>query len=784
MKFTLDWLKDHLETNAALSEITRGLIQLGLEVEKIDDQSEKLKGFIVGTIIECSPHPNADRLNLCKVDNGQEIIKVVCGAPNVRKGLKVAFAPIGTLIPSTQTPLKKGTIRGEDSFGMLCSADELTLGDNSDGILELPSTAKAGELLADTLGMNDVVIEVSITPNRADCFSVRGIARDLAALGIGTLKPLEIQTFSENSSTLEIRIDHPDCFYFTGRILENVHNTESPDWMRKRLRAVGQKVISALVDVTNYLCIDQGHPLHVFDADKIGENLIIRQGKKGEILEGLDGVSYSLDEEMIVIGNQVQPLSLGGIMGGINSGCTLNTKRVFIESAYFLPEIIAKTGQKLNVFSEARTRFERGTDLTAVDQVLDFATKMILSICGGTPSKPLKQGTNRHPPKKVTLNFNKLFSYTSDPSLTIKFSVDTLKKLGFLIEEKTDQSITVIVPSWRHDINLDVDLIEEILRLRGYHHIIETPLPPKFYIKPFDRESFLKNLCEERGLKELYTLSLISEKMNKTFEDGIPLEKPLTEEFAILRSSFIPSHLKVIQLNQHKGVSGCAFFEITHVFNKTLIPSAHSILGGIRAGTFLPKHWAYQQRNADVFDVKEDVWLILDKLGIVVDKVLIDSHNPPCYAHPGRYGEIKQGKVKLAELGELHPSLLQEFDVEGPALFFQIYLDSLPKEPRKKKMPLFLSPYQSVTREFSFVMDESVPVEKLLTVSKKINSEIFQESSIIDIYKGPHLQQSKKSISIQVLLRALNRTLTEEDLTNFHEKFVAEALKTCQATLR
>lgn len=786
MKFTLNWLKDHLETDKSLDEILLALTDIGLEVESVDNPADRLKDFVVAKVVEAGKHPNADRLNLCQVDDGTgKLLQVVCGGINVRQGMKIAFARVGTIIPVSGQALKAGNIRGMDSLGMICSAQELLLStEESDGsIMDLETDAAPGYPLASALGLDDAIIDVSIGPNRSDCFSVRGIARDLAAYGIGKLKDLKIPQISAviDCSTKVTITDH-NCSHFAGRLIEGVQNKESPLWMQHRLKAAGQKCISALVDVTNYISLDIGRPLHAFDADKLKGNIVVRSAKAGEILEALDGKIYELEEGMTTISNDTGVISLAGVMGGMHSGCTESTTRVFIESAYFDPVRIAKTGQSLRILSEARTRFERGVDPKQVNFGLDLATQYIVQHCGGKVSQMIEAGKEKSDAITVTLAHEKLISYSGDNSLSLKEADEILKKLGFKIIALSNQEITAEVPSWRHDISLDVDLIEEILRIRGFDKLPVISLSLKKPNTDFNKVKLLKTVLASSGLSEVYTWSFIDAETAEKFGTGIDLEAPLSQEMAIMRPSILPGHLKAIANNQSKSLSNSAFFEVASRYltdNQKLIEEP--MIAGCRSVQTGPRHWLETPRKVDVFDAKADALALLESMG--VNNYQTDT-TAPDYYHPGRKGAFKQGIKTLAYFGEIHPSLIEFFDITGPVVAFEIFLDNLPKELKRKVPQLTLSPYQAVTRDFAFILDKKITAEQVIKNIQRIDKNLIQDIQIFDIYEGDKLPQGQKSMAIHVKLQALDKTLNEEDLNTFSTNLINAIEKTCGGVLR
>ncbi|MBY0280661.1 MAG: phenylalanine--tRNA ligase subunit beta [Alphaproteobacteria bacterium] len=785
MKFTLNWLKDHLETEKSLDDILLALTNIGLEVEGVDNPADRLKEFVVAKVVEAGKHPNADRLNLCQVDDGSgKLLQVVCGGINVRQGMKIAFARVGTTIPVSGQVLKAGNIRSMDSLGMICSAQELLLStEESDGsIMDLETDAAPGSALATILGLDDAVIDVSIGPNRSDCFSVRGIARDLAAYGVGQLKVLEMPKIpAVIDCPIKVSITDHNCSHFTGRLIEGVQNKESPTWMQRRLNAVGQKCISALVDVTNYISLDIGRPLHVFDADKLKGDITVRPSKTGETLEALDGKVYDLEDGMTTISDDTGVISLAGVMGGLSSGCTESTTRVFIESAYFDPIRIAKTGQSLRILSEARTRFERGVDPSQVALGVDLASQYILEHCGGKVSQIVIAGKEKDTVLKVTLSCEKLISYSGDDSLSLKEVEEILKKLGFKVVELSNQEITVEVPKWRHDISLDVDLIEEFLRIRGFDKLPITSLPLKKPNTDFNRVKALKNTLANRGLSEVYTWSFIDAETAEKFGVGVELEAPLSQEMAVMRPSILPGHLKAITNNQSKSLYNSAFFEVASRYSAGQTLLEEPMIAGCRSVSTGPRHWLETPRKVDVFDAKADVLALLEAMGI--NNYQTDM-TAPDYYHPGRKGAFKQGNKTLAYFGEIHPSLIESFGLTGPVVAFEVFLDNLPKELKRKVAQITLSPYQAVTRDFAFILDQKTTADQVIRSIQKIDKNLIQDIQIFDVYEGEKLPKGQKSVAIQVKLQALDKTLSEEDLNTFSTNLISAVEKTCGGVLR
>jgi phenylalanyl-tRNA synthetase beta chain len=789
MKFTLSWLKDHLETTASLAEIAEKLVALGLEVEGIEDPAEKLKGLVVADVIEAARHPNADRLSLCYANAGTgERIQVVCGASNVRAGMKVAFAPVGAVIPSTGTALKKGKIRDVESCGMFCSAEELGLAVESEGILDLPAELAAGTPLAIALGMTDPIIDVSITPNRSDCFGVRGIARDLAASGLGTLKPLRSKAMPGQfpcpvSVTVE---DSGACPDFQVSLVRGVRNGQSPDWVQQRLRAVGQRPISALVDVTTYLTCDLGRPLHVFDAAKLQGALTVRLSKADETLTALNGKDYTLTDGMTVIADASGVLSLGGIIGGDKTGCLEETVDVLIECAAFDPVRTAQTGRALNILSEARTRFERGVDPDSVRLGLEMATDLILQWCGGCPSESApathKSPLPKAPMPLIALTQTKLQGL-SGCDISLVEAKGFLEALGFPIVALTATELTVQVPSHRPDVEGAADLVEEVLRLKGYDKIPPAALSlPKVSSQPSTLASMAKRVLAARGLNEAVTWSFMEEDLAQKFGGGDPslrLANPISIDMAMMRPSLLPNLIQAAIRNQDRGQSSVGLFEVGPQFE---VSAQHLMATGVLAGSIGSRHWAQPPRSADVFDGKAHALALLNAFGMGESSFQVEASGADYY-HPGRKGIIKQGNRILAAFGEIHPSLITHLNGQGAFVGFEISLDALPPL-RLKKPVLSLSPYQPVTRDFAFVIDEATPADQVVKAVAKVDRTLISAIAIFDVYQGDKLPLDKKSLAIQVRFDPQTGTLTEAQITELCDKIAANVLKITGGALR
>ncbi len=806
MKFTFSWLKDHLQTEASLDEIASKLTLIGLEVEGIEDPARKLKDFTVARVLEAEPHPNADKLRVCKVETGSGVVQVVCGAPNARKGLIGVFAAPGTYVPGIDVTLGKATIRGVESAGMLCSERELELSNEHGGIIELPERMKkhVGERFADVMALNDPVIEIAITPNRPDCLGVRGVARDLAAAGLGKLKKADEGHTGEGEFDCPIGIElhfpkgsESACPVFAGRLIRGVANKVSPEWMQRRLRAIGLRPINAAVDVTNYITYDRARPLHVYDAAKLHGPIMARLGRAGESFAGLDGKSYSVDETMCVIADKARVLGLGGIMGGEASGTTEATTSIFIESAYFDPARTAATGRKTGINSDARYRFERGIDPHSERIGLNLATKMILEFCGGEPSTAVVAG--REPETKATIRF--------DPARVLKLSgakianaeiVSTLKKLGFSVEGQPP-ALTVTPPSWRPDIHGAADLVEEVVRLSGGDRIPSTPLPREAGVTRAVLTASQKRILAARrtlaarGLVEAVTWSFIGEAQARHFGGGaaeLRLANPISTEMTDMRPSLLPGLIAAARLNGNRGFQDVALFEVGQTFHGEKPDDQTSAASGIRTGTAhmagAGRHWDGSAKAVDAFDAKADALSVLSALGLDAGRVQV-TRNTPGWYHPGRSGALQLGpKTVLGYFGELHPATLKAFDIEGPVAVFEVFLDSVPA-PRKKgtaKGPLVMSGYQPVQRDFAFLVDKDVEAASVLKAVEAADRVLITRVNVFDVFDGQGVPDGKKSLGIEITLTPLDRTLTEAEIEEVSAKVVSQVKKTAGAELR
>jgi phenylalanyl-tRNA synthetase beta chain len=799
MKFTLNWLKDHLDTDAPLSVIDEKLTSIGLEVEEIENRAAGFESFVVGHVVACEQHPDADRLRVCMVDTGAETVQVVCGAPNARLGMKGVFAPSGSRIPGTGMELKETTIRGVASSGMLCSERELGLSDDHDGIIDLPEDTQTGQSYVSLMGLDDPVIEIALTPDRGDCAGVRGVARDLAATGIGTLKSLSApKTEASFESPIQWRRalgDHDDaCPMVVGRAFRNVKNGPSPMWLQDRLRAIGLRPISALVDITNYVTCDLGRPLHVFDIDKIsGSELTMRFAKDGEEIEALDGRTYTLDDQMVVIGDGVGPQAIGGIMGGEASGCTEETTAVFLEAALFDPIRTATTGRRLSIESDARYRFERGVDPESELWGPDVATRLILDLCGGETSELSVAGESPPPPAAITLNPDRI-STLGGMDVEAGEGQRILDALGFETEV-TDGVISATPPSWRFDVEGEACLVEEVLRIKGFDNIPAVPLERETSLSqpaltPAQRRvAFARKTLAGRSMLEAVTWAFTTHDLAVLFgggADNLRLANPISADLDTMRPSIMPNLIAAVGRNSDRGFDDACLFEVGADYQNDTPRGQRSVAAGVRAGEKGERHWSGAPRAWDVFDAKADALAVLEVVGAPVNNLQATTDAPDWY-HPGRSGVLRLGPNVLANFGEIHPRILDVMDVEGPIAAFEVFFDAIPK-PRKKvertRSALVASPYQPVRRDFAFVLDEAVPAAKVTNAVKAVDKALITDVSIFDVYAGPNLGEGNKSIAFSVTLQPEDGTMTDDAIEKISAKIVSNVEKQTGGTLR
>ena len=808
MKFTLSWLKDHLDTTATLEEIATTLSAIGLEVEGIDDPSEKLGAFTIARVLDARQHPDADRLQVCQVEiaPGQPPVEVVCGAPNAKTGLVGVFAPLGTYIPGTGITLEKRPVRGVVSNGMLLSERELELSDDHHGIIELGAdiAERVGERYIDVAGLADPVIEIGLTPNRPDCTGVRGIARDLAAAGLGTLKPEPALGTVEGDFDCPVSIElefAPDsasaCSTFAGRYVRGVKNGPAPRWMQQRLKAAGLRPISALVDMTNYVSIDRGRPLHVYDADKISGTIRARLGRDGETFLALDGKTYSADDTMCVIADDTAVLGFGGIIGGEDSSCADATTNVLIESAYFDPVRTTETGRKAGIITDARYRFERGVDPEFVRPGLDLATDLILKLCGGEPSRARQAGKPPEGRAVIAFDFGKVRKLTG-LDVPTKEITRILEAIGCDVMGK-GPAVKVTTPSWRPDIHGSADLVEEVIRIVGLDNVPAEPLVRTHGVtRPVLTEAQKRSRrtrrgLASRGLVEVITWSFIGRPHAEHFGGGadhLELDNPISSELTSMRPSLLPGLLLAAQRNKNRGFNDLGLFELGQGYRDDTPDGQLLLASGVRIGKAAlqgsGRHWQGTPSEVDAFDVKADASALLAMLGLDPAKAQI-TRDAPAWFHPGRSGSIRLGpRLVLAHFGEIHPETLRRLDVDGPAAAFEVFISSLPPEKRKSRAraPMVSMDLLPVRRDFAFVIDESVAAGDLLRAAAGADKALISDVNVFDVFVGGRLAAGKKSLALEVTMQPTDHTLTDAEIDAVSAKIVAAVSKATGAEIR
>jgi phenylalanyl-tRNA synthetase beta chain len=804
VKLTLSWLKEHLDTDASLDDIVSKLTMIGLEVEGVEDKAKQLAPYVIAKVVDAKQHPNADRLRVCMVDTGDgQPIQVVCGAPNARTGMTGVFVPPGTYVPGKKITLAVGTIRGVESRGMLVSEAELEISDDHDGIIELPDDAPLGTSFAKYKGLDDAVLDINLTPNRPDCTGVNGIARDLAAADVGAFKdrapkPVKGEFPCPVSVKLDFGQTHSLCPAFALRLVRGVKNGPSPEWLQKRLKAIGLRPINALVDTTNFITYDRGRPLHVFDAKKVKGNLTVRRAKNGEQLLALDGKTYTLDAAMCVIADDQGPESLSGIMGGEASGCDENTTDVLIESALWEPLNIAQTGRKLGINSDARYRFERGVDPNFMLPGLELATQMVMELCGGTPSEVTVAGKAEAPEKIVDFPTSEL-KRLAGLDLPLAEMRRVLNKLGFFVAGQ-DARVKVAAPSWRPDIEGKADIVEEIVRIVGVDRIPSTPFgrgnaPRKPVLTTAQvRTRKAKRALAARGLTEAVTWSFISKPQAELFGGGqkeLALANPIAADLSDMRPSLIPGLVAAVQKNADRGFPDTALFEVGQIFKgdkpEDQFMSASGVRRGLAKAWGLGRHWSRKSGGADAYDAKGDAMTVLTAAGASAQAMQVVPGGPAWF-HPGRSGTIQIGPQNiLGHFGELHPRALEALDAEGPLVAFEVILERIPEGKAKAtraKAVLELSAFQPVTRDFAFVVDGAVKAGDIVRAAQNVDRKLIAAVSVFDVYEGQGIEAGKKSVAIAVTIQPREKTMTEAEIDALGAKIVAEVGKRAGGVLR
>ena len=792
MKFTFSWLKDYLETDISLDEVATNLTEIGLEVEEITNPKEDLKEFIIAKILSSKKHPDADKLKICEVDIGIETKEVVCGAPNAKEGLTTIYAPIGSVIPKTKMKIKKAKIRGITSYGMLCSGEELNIDSDFDGIIELDDE-KPGEKVINVLDNIDPIIEIAITPNRPDCLGVYGIARDLSAKGVGNLKEANIQKVKSSEKNIpvfnESNDKNPYCDIFAGRLIEGIENSESPIWLKNRLENIGLRSINAIVDVTNYLTYDRGRPLHAYNSDKISGRIGAKIAKKGEKIIALDGKEYVLDNQTCVIADEEKTLGIGGIIGGEGFGSEMDTKNIFLESAFFDPIHIARTGRKLNINSDARYRFERGTDPDFVIEGLELATKMIIDICGGKPGKVMVAQKRKIKNSKIKFDPN-LIEKISGISISEKEIKKILSSLGF----KVDKDFGISIPSWRPDVNQSIDIVEEVIRIYGLNNVVSLPLKnEKQPSKPILTDSqkninLARRSMASRGLIENISYSFVNSEYTKLFSDdksAIRLLNPISEDLSDMRTTPLVSLINNYRDNRKRGFNDVGIFEIGPGFTGTKPGNQILIAAGLRTGIYkttgTERHWQGNE-DVDIFDVKADILSYLDLINLQND--LINYEIPgPNWFHPGRSANIiSNEKNLLASFGEIHPRILSKLNLPL-CVGFELYLENITVNMNNKNIPneFNFSNLQSVKRDFSFDIPHELNAEIVINAVKSCNESLIEDIKLFDQFI---LDDGKKSLAIEITIQPKTETLTDDEIDDICKIVVNKVEKSTGGKLR
>jgi len=800
MKFTLSWLKEHLATDEPLEKLADKLTMIGLEVEAIEDKAKALSAFVIARVIEAKQHPNADRLRVCLVDTGDgNPIQVVCGAPNARTGMTGVFSPPGTYIPGKKITLGVGTIRGVESRGMLVSEAEMELSDDHEGIIDLPSDAPVGQPYATWAGLDDPAIEINLTPNRPDCTGVHGIARDLAAADMGKfIDPVPKPVKGAFPCPVSVKIEAPAlCPGFALRLVRGVKNGPSPEWLQKRLIAIGLRPINALVDITNFMTFDRGRPLHVFDAAKVRGNLTVRRGKQGESLLALDGRTYPLDESICVIADEKGVESLAGIMGGEESGCDANTTDVLIESALWAPLNIAQTGRKLGINSDARYRFERGVDPNFMVPGLEQATQMVLDFCGGAPSEIVVAGSAHAEDRVIDFPVGEV-KRLSGLDVPLPDMKRVLKHLGFFVAG-AGETVKVAIPSWRMDVEGKADIVEEIVRIVGVDAVPFTPFdrgdaPRKPVLTAQQvRTRKARRALAARGLVEAVTWSFIAKAQAELFGGGQPelaLANPIAADLSDMRPSLIPGLVTSAQRNADRGFPDVALFEVGQVFKgdrpEDQLTAASGVRRALAKASGTGRHWS-GNGEADAFDVKADALAVLIAAGAPSQALQVVPGGPG-WLHPGRSGTIQIGPQNvLGYFGELHPRALEALDAAGPLMAFEVILERIPDakaKPTRAKPALDLPAFQPVTRDFAFVVDAKVKAGDIVRAAQNADRKLITGVTVFDVYEGKGIEPGKTSIAIAVTLQPREKTMTDEEIDATGKKIVAEVSKRTGGVLR
>jgi len=801
MKFTIGWLKEHLDTKYKDNKIIEKLTDIGLEVENFGNVNSELDSFKVAKIVNAEQHPNADRLRVCDVDIGEKnTVKVVCGAPNAKKNLLTVYAGPGSIIPKNKMKLTVSKIRGVTSYGMLCSESELNLSNESEGITDLKQQKYSDQIGKKFFENNsEKVVDLSITPNRPDCLGVRGVARDLAAAGAGKLKNISNKKIKkEGSQNIKVSIakdKNQACTMFGSCLIKGVTNKESPKWLKDKIESLGQKPISAIVDITNYVMFDLNRPLHAYDADKIDKEIIVRNSKKGETFEALDNKEYKLDDDMCVISDKSGALGLGGIIGGTRSGTEFNTKNILLESAYFVPRSIRKTSKFFNLDTDAKFRFERGIDPKSIEIGLTRAAQLITEVCGGKISKFDIQKTKKDKKNKIKFKIS-LFERITGFKIKDKDIIKILTDLGFEISKKK-QELELKIPTWRPDITQPIDIVEEIVRIKGYNNI-KTLEPEKTRIKDTLNKKqklfhFLQRSVASKGYYETVTWSFTDSKINQLFKENVnevKIVNPISSDLDVLRNSILPNLMFYLKKNLDRGFKDISLFEIGPIFKGNQPGQQLTVMGAIKSGKISRLSWNEKDRLVDVFDAKKDVIQTLNEAGYDKNDFFIRDKSPSYY-HPGKSGSIyldKDDIEPVAFFGEIHPNIIKKLDINTEALVnFEIYLDHIKDNKLKlkdRKSKFEYSDYQKSERDFAFVVDKNIKAQYLIEIITSIDKNLIKSVKLFDVYEGENIPSDKKSIALNVTIQSSDKTLDDTDLERINSLIISTVENKSGAKIR
>jgi phenylalanyl-tRNA synthetase beta chain len=791
MRFTLSWLKRFLDTDASLEKITHTLTHIGLEVEEIKDRREELSNFTVAEIVEASQHPDANKLKICTVHTGSEVLQIVCGASNARAGIKVVLAKIGTIIPNGNFAIKKSAIRGVESHGMLCSAEELNINAQENGIIELPIEAICGEPFAKYFGLNDPVIYINVTPNRADALGVFGIAMDLAAAGVGQLKQLttpEIVGKFDSIKKLSNQ-DYSICPLFAIREIRNISNLKTPEWLVNLLENIGIGSISPVVDVTNYISYSFGQPMHAYDAKKIGNNLIVETAKISAKFKALNDKEYNILPSDLIIRDEEQIHCLAGIIGGKESCCDADTSNIILEAASFSADKVMSTGRRLMIETDSRHRFERNVNREGTLLALDVATEMIISICGGEASNIIFEGDLKLPERSIEFPVD-FFAAKTGLQLGADVICSILEKLGFVCN-LSDQIINLIVPAARYDISIKEDVVEEIARIYGYDKVPEIELPKAEISKIIPREhrrmSDCKRLLATIGYTEVLTWSFMDSKHAGLFtelNEELYLQNPISSDLDYMRPSILPNLLKIAKNNINRSIRDLSLFEIGPIFINAADETVLTSVACIRTGMTGEKNVHENIRPYDIFDIKADLANLLEICGLSLDRLQLTA--PPNYYHPTRSATLSLGKNIVGHFGQIHPSILKKFDIDYDVMVFELDLSGLPfgKEKYAKRSEFTASDYQATVRDYAFVVSKNQAVGEMLSYIRNIDKKLIKAVNLFDIYEGDKIADDKKSVALSVQIQHDSQNLTEEMLDKLHQSIINGVVQKFAGTLR